>query len=587
MSVAIVGGGPRGLSVLERICGLARIPWDGLSVHLIDPHQPGAGTHYPDQPNYLLMNTVAGQVTMFRTGDSAAAGQPVSGPSLADWAGVPEDTYLPRAVLGRYLGHCYRRLRRHAPDKVRIHEHRASAETLRALRDGSWVLQLSDGAIVAADFVFLTTGHGTNHPTGADQRIQQFVADHRHANPKLRYLRSCYPLQKLETIEPGARVAVRGMGLSAVDTVASLTTGRGGRFVPGADGDLVYRPSGEEPQLHVYSRSGRIFSPRAVNQKTPADVYRPAFLTPEELRTLQLRHGQLDFEEHLLPLLRAELRRAAETAGGIPGSDEIESILRTPEPVRRTLGEYQAELVDFLRTDERRAAEGNLRNPVKAATDALRDLRDVLRWAVEHRGLTAESHRRFCQVYAPMLNAVAAGPPASRSREWRALFESGLLQLGAGPGAAVRPDPDSAGFVIESGLQSTPATRCDVLVGAAIDSFLPDQDASPLVRSLLAGGHARPFDNDGFRPGGLDIDTAGRLIGADGAVVPNLCALGHLTEGAHYFTNMLPAPGVDSRITADAAAAVRAMTDHLLTPRQHPTALTTALAPASLKEQSA
>ncbi|MET8625165.1 FAD/NAD(P)-binding protein [Kitasatospora sp. NPDC004669] len=583
-----MGAGPRGLSVLERICGLPQIHWDSLSIHLIDPNHPGSGTHHPSQPSYLLMNTVAGQVTMFRTGDSKAAGRPISGPSLAEWADAPENTYLPRNVLGRYLAHSYRILRRQAPDTIRIHEHRATAQTLRALRDRSWVLNLSDGAIVAADFVFLTTGHGTNHPTTEDQSVQQFVADHRRANPRLRYIRSCYPLQKLDTIEPGARVAVRGMGLSAIDAVASLTVGRGGRFVPGSNGELIYRPSGDEPRIHVYSRSGRIFSPRAVNQKTPADVYRPSFLTADELRNLRLTNGRLDFESHLLPLLRAELRTAAESVGGISDLREVESVLRRPEPGRaRMLGEYQSALVDFLGTDERRAAEGNLRNPVKAAADALRDLRDELRRAIEHRGLTPASHQRFCQVYAPMLNAVAAGPPASRSREWRALFGSGILQLGAGPGATARLDSDSAGFVLESTLQTSPSTRCDVLVGASVDPFLPEQDTSPLTRSLLSAGHARPFANGWFRPGGFDIDTAGRLIDADGSVVPNICALGHITEGPHYFTNMLPAPGVDSRITADAAAAVQAMVDHLLGPQRSPQHSTTAAGPSPLPERQA
>ncbi|GAB2710026.1 FAD/NAD(P)-binding protein [Kitasatospora kifunensis] len=595
VSVAIVGGGPRGLSVLERICGLPQTSWDTLSIHLIDPNHPGSGTHYPSQPSYLLMNTIAGQVTMFRTGDSNAPGRPIAGPSLAEWAGVSEDTYLSRGVLGRYLAHCYRILRRQAPDSIRIHEHRAAAETLRTLRDGSWVLNLSDGAIVAADFVFLTTGHGTNHPTTEDQVVQQFVADHRRANPRLRYIRSCYPLQKLDTIESGARVAVRGMGLSAIDAVASLTVGRGGRFLPGPDGGLVYRPGGDEPRIHVYSRSGRIFSPRAVNQKTPADVYRPSFLTADELAKLRLAHGQLDFESHLLPLLRADLRTAAESVGesfGEPGSGisdlrEVESMLRQPEPGRpRTLGAYQSALVDFLGVDERRAAEGNLTNPVKAAADALRDLRDELRRAVEHRGLTPESHQRFCRLYAPMLNAVAAGPPASRSREWRALFAAGILHLGAGPGATARLDSQSAEFVLESGQQSSPPTRCDVLVGASVDPFLPEQDTSPLTRSLLAAGHARPFTNGWFQPGGFDVDTAGRLINTDGSAVPNICALGHITEGAHYFTNMLPAPGVDSRITADAAAAVQAMVDHLRTPQRSPQHSTTATAPSPLKEQA-
>jgi uncharacterized NAD(P)/FAD-binding protein YdhS len=565
VSVAIVGAGPRGLSVLERICGTSRIHRAGLTVHMIDPQPPGAGTHRPDQPHYLLMNTIAGQVSMFRTGDSAAAENPIPGPSLAEWAGVNDNTYLPRSVLGRYLSYCYRRFRTHAPDTITIREHRATAEALRPLPDRSWAVQLSDGSTVGADYVFLATGHGTNSPTPEDDHLEQFAADHRTTNPRLRYLRNCYPLRQLDTIAPGSRVAVRGMGLSAIDTVASFTVGRGGRFVPQPDGDLLYRPSGDEPRIHVYSRTSRVLWPRAVNQKSPSQSYRASFLTTSEARALRRAKGQLDFEHHLLPLLLADLRVAAGSV--VPMSDvgDIESILRPPGWGRpRTLGQYQSAIVDFLAMDERRAAEGNRTNPIKAATDALRDLRDELRSAVEHRGLTPASHERFYQVHAPILNTVAAGPPASRSREWRALFASGILHLGAGPGARVQPDAGSAAFVIHSSHQSSPPTHCDVVVGASVDPFTPERDTSSLSQSLLSAGHARPFENDWFRPGGFDIDTAGRLIDAQGSATPNICALGNITEGAHYFTNMLPAPGVDSRVTADAAAAVGAMSDYLL-----------------------
>lgn len=565
VSVAIVGAGPRGLSVLERICGTPQVHGDGLTVHMIDPEPPGSGAHRPDQPNYLLMNTIAGQVSMFRTGDSAAAENPISGPSLAEWAGVDDNTYLSRSVLGRYLSYCYRRFRTQAPDTVRIQEHRARAEALRSQPDRSWVVQLSDGSTVSADYVFLATGHGTNRPTSEDDRLERFVADHRRTNPRLRYLRNCYPLRELDTIEPGSHVAVRGMGLSAIDTVASFTIGRGGQFVPRSDGELVYLPTGDEPQIHVYSRSSRVLWPRAVNQKAPSEGYRASFLTANEVRSLREAKGQLDFEHHVLPLLLADMRVAAGDVEPMADVSDIESILHPPglgQP--RTLSQYQSAITDFLAMDERRAAEGNRTNPVKAATDALRDMREELRSAVEHRGLTPASHERFCQVHAPILNTVAAGPPASRSREWRALFASGILHLGAGPGARVQPDADSASFVIHSSHQSSPPTRCDVVVGASLDPFIPDHDTAPLTRSLLSAGHARPFANDWFRPGGFDIDTAGRLIGARGEITPNLCALGNPTEGAHYFTNMLPAPGVDSRVTADAAAAVQAMSDYLL-----------------------
>ncbi|MFL6121393.1 FAD/NAD(P)-binding protein [Actinophytocola sp.] len=563
-SIAIVGVGPRGLSILERLCDAGPTRRNDLTVHLIDPNPAGSGAHYPEQANHLLMNTVAGQVSMFRTGDSATE-MPVSGLGLAEWAGVDDNVYLPRSVLGRYLTYPYRRFRRAAANRCTLREHRARATQLRLLHDRSWAIHLSDDSTVRADFVFLTTGHGANHPGPEDERLLRFADDFASTNRRLRHLPTCYPLWQLDTIDPASRVAVRGMGLSAIDVVASLTAGRGGRFVPRRGGGLTYRPSGQEPRLFVYSRSGRVFWPRATNQKAPADTYQGTFLTADVVGALRATHGQLDFDEHVLPLLLADMRAAATSTGTVPEPARIDSVLRPRRlPSHRTLDEYQAAIVDFLAMDEVRAAEGNLRDPVKAATDALRDLRDNLRSAVEHRGLTPESHERFCRVHAPLMDTVAAGPPLSRAQEWRALFESGILRLGSGPAPRVRTDEESGTFVIDGDHRSSPATQCDVIVGAAVDRFMPERDTSSLVRSLLTAGHARGFRNGPFSPGGFDIDTAGRLVGADGTVAPNICAVGHLTEGPHYFTNMLPAPGLDSRVTADAAVAVDAMAEHLL-----------------------
>src|SRR5690606_33022375 len=96
-------------------------------------------------------------------------------------------------------------------------------------------------------------------------------------NAALAHFRTCYPLESLSSIPPGARVGVRGMGLAAVDVVLMLTVGRGGRFTPSEDG-LAYRASGREPRITVWSRHGRAFWPRARNEKSPDDVHRPARL---------------------------------------------------------------------------------------------------------------------------------------------------------------------------------------------------------------------------------------------------------------------------------------------------------------------
>ena len=72
--VGIVGAGPRGLSVLERLCANASPA--GLQVHVVDPYPPGAGRVWrTEQSRHLLMNTVAAQVSMFTVAE-ADSGSP-------------------------------------------------------------------------------------------------------------------------------------------------------------------------------------------------------------------------------------------------------------------------------------------------------------------------------------------------------------------------------------------------------------------------------------------------------------------------------------------------------------------------------
>ncbi|MFK4105391.1 FAD/NAD(P)-binding protein [Streptomyces sp. NPDC019531] len=100
VSVALVGAGPRGTSVLERLCASAPEllpPGADLTVHVIDPSPPGPGRVWrPNQSPDLLMNTVASQVTLFTDETVDCSGPVRPGPSLHEWArgewGAHEET---------------------------------------------------------------------------------------------------------------------------------------------------------------------------------------------------------------------------------------------------------------------------------------------------------------------------------------------------------------------------------------------------------------------------------------------------------------------------------------------------------------
>ncbi|MFE3984398.1 FAD/NAD(P)-binding protein [Nocardia tengchongensis] len=84
LRIAIVGVGPRGLSVFERICANAR-QLDiaaGVELVVIDSNRVGTGSvRRTDQSSHLLMNTVAEQVTIFTDDTVEMAGPVERGPA--------------------------------------------------------------------------------------------------------------------------------------------------------------------------------------------------------------------------------------------------------------------------------------------------------------------------------------------------------------------------------------------------------------------------------------------------------------------------------------------------------------------------
>ena len=149
--LALVGAGPRAVGLLERLAANGPL-LDGraLTIHVIDPHPPGAGKIWrQDQSPLLLMNSRAGEVTMFTDASSTCAGPVRPGPTLHQWSDgadaalVPDpdlaaeasalsgDCFASRRLAGQYLEWCFWRAVRALPDSVRLHVHQATAVGLR------------------------------------------------------------------------------------------------------------------------------------------------------------------------------------------------------------------------------------------------------------------------------------------------------------------------------------------------------------------------------------------------------------------------------------------------------------------------
>ena len=316
---AIIGLGPRGLIILERIIAFARRNRGmEVSVAIVDPGEPGVGSHLTDQPDYLLLNTVAGQLSMF-PGRIDPEVDDHFGPSLFEWClarwgqgstgqltchGSPRPTdFLPRRLLGEYLQWFAQYLLSLAPSWMSTSIHSNFATDIQPVAgEERYVVSLDNGALMTVDEVFLTIGHprrGSGQPQG---------------KPLPGRLRAVYPLpSSLTAAGPGAHIIMHGLGLSAMDAMASAINLWGGAFRAGEDGSLTYIPSGREGHLTFLTRTGLAYRgrPETAFGRKP---HEPRILTSDFLDALtkEFRPGTLDFASTVMPLMKLEMRAAYE-----------------------------------------------------------------------------------------------------------------------------------------------------------------------------------------------------------------------------------------------------------------------------------
>ncbi len=602
--IAVVGSGPRGLSVVERMA--ARLaaeppPWP-VEIYLIDAVEVGCGRVWrTDQPEWFLMNTVAGEVSAFSGIPDGGPARPGAGPSLVQWWSALDPAcpgpngYAPRALYGRYMHFVLAAVEAGLPPSARLHRVQATVENVERTRSG-YRVRFANGTALEADRVVLVTGHSRQQLTGTLKALADFAAD----RPHLRFIDGDSAADMpLDAIPAGSPVGILGLGLSFYDVMAALTLGRGGRFVEGGDDGLIYRPSGAEPLLVGGSRSGMPLPARGRNQKPPLYAYPPVMFTPERVRRA-CPSGQLDFKAHAVPWLLAEIdlvyyatalrlrdgepaaaaftaEVAAAAEAGVPdvralaarrGVDlppvDLDAIARPF--AGRSFADRQAferELVAALRRDLEHAEAGNVDSPLKAALDVLRDTRWAIRALVDFAGLTPASHEAdFIGWYNPRTAFLAAGPPRVRLRQTLALIHAGVLRI-VGPDARFAGDPRRDRFVVSSPHVGGSEVAVDTVIDARIPSPDVYRDTAPLTRRLYEQGVLTCYVNGegagAFHTGGVAVTRAPyHPVGRDGTADTGLYVLGIPTEHTRWFMqggSSRPGRWTDFVHDADAIAA--------------------------------
>ncbi|MGW2458320.1 FAD/NAD(P)-binding protein [Streptomyces argyrophyllae] len=541
--LVIVGAGPRGTGLLERLAANAPELYagPGLDIHLVDPHPPGGGRIWRQAQSPLLwMNSQAEDVTMFTDDTVAMAGPVREGPTLHEWARLDGRTFPDRRTQGRYLRWVYERAVADLPPNVTVHHHPRRAVRVDGPREGRqrvWLEGRPDP--LRADLVILTLGHLDGEPDAEQAELSAYAREH-----GLVHLPPDFTADSdLTALAPGEPVLVRGFGLAFVDLMVLLTEGRGGRY----EGE-TYRPSGREPVLYVGSRRGVPYHSKIGYDWTGDRPPLPRFLGPAEVAELLARPAGFDFRRDVWPLVEKELGFAhyhrlftahpGRTAMAWADFEEKYAAAGDPAETRALVAAAVPDPADRLDLTA-------LDHPLEGVRYASHeDFQEGLRGYIEDdlRRRHDPAHSPDLGVFLGLLSVygqlvrlgdigswwhgffsyLASGPPGPRLRQMLALSRAGLLRfVGAGmtvtaeDGVFRATSPTVPGFSVEA--------------RALVEARLPEPTVRRARDSLLRELHA---DGAAETPDGLlRVDPGdGRVLDRAGRPHPRRFALGPYTD---------------------------------------------------------
>ncbi|MFC9326552.1 FAD/NAD(P)-binding protein [Kitasatospora sp. NPDC057015] len=545
-TLVIVGAGPRGTGLLERIAANAAelLPSDQpLHIHLVDPHPPGGGRIWRHEQSPLLrMNSMAEDVTMFTDERSTIEGPVRPGPSLAEWAArstefapyrevadpavrdelrelAPTD-FPTRRAQSAYLDWVLRRAVADLPAHVTVTVHRETVLELTGAADGPQLVRLGSRTL-SADHVALTLGHLDSEPDPRHAPMARFAARHGRF-----HLAPAYSADAdLSAIAPGEHVLLRGLGLAFVDLTAMLTEGRGGRFEETADG-LVYRPSGREPVIHAGSRRGVPYHSKTGYRLQGPLAPLPRYFDRAAVDEVLARPGRLELRRDFWPLMAKEvgfgyyheLFHAHPERTTVPWADFLAAYDRldwysptlarltaaaVPDPADRLDFEQLDHPLAGLRLGSDEELQQRLRGYVAADADrradpahsadlgaflALLSLFGQLPRLMTSDRLTARSvEEELDGWWFGFFNFLASGPPGFRLRQLLALSEAGVVRF---LGADIAVETDEATGTFRATSPTVPGHS--VTATALIEGYLPPhvlaRTKDPLLRQLYQDG---------------------------------------------------------------------------------------------------
>ncbi len=380
--------------------------------------------------------------------------------------------------------------------------------------------------------VVLCTGHGNS----------QLL----HCNKKFSKILNLNHLKR--SINPQSKILIKGMGLVMFDIISELTEGFGGKFIKSLDDNLIYIPSGLEPKIYLYSRSGLPLSGKGCKNSLSLP-HKPQFFTINNIHAIIESKDNLDFDEDFLPLLLKEVTYRFEEIEGV-GSFNVDHFFYPQNYIsKNNYHDFYHQTVEYIVADLKACKKGIFQNGTKAAGELIRDLRDNLRLCIEQKKLSSLSHQKFLNHWNVIFNKICVGPPHFRIEQLLALIDSKVVSLEVAYNPQIMEKEDK--FFAVSNFTNGQANQIDAdyFIEASIPEVEHVVESSPLWMSLDS---VSLFNNKGYRTGGVDIDDSSRVKNISGNVYHDgLYAFGIPTEGSKYFTYVLPRPDIPSTFLKD------------------------------------
>ncbi len=575
--IGIIGGGPRALTVIERLTAYAVSGGTSTNVVVIDDYDPGAGMLWQTAlPGTLITNTLAADNSVFPghdlqppvpilrprsvfewgqamvAGEVEISGLGVATEAIVEEAAMMQPTSFPsRRFLGCYLRWHFQELQKHSSPQLTISHRRARVVEIEPQSDGRHALRLQEKngrSTLLVDAVVLATGHTANHldasqrilaeaahKAGLDYRTPGFIED--HLSP---------------TLPAGRNVFIRGAGLHFHDLLALLTVGRGGHFVTQPNGNLVYIAGGDEPRLLVTSRSGLPY------------LARPSALLTYDVSALHNRiaqsvaKGRDHFGRNIWPLIQDELLAAAYSSRRDVDLAALITSMTDPLSGRHfpTVSALNQTILERLEEDIQ-AASVSRSHPSKIMAEIMRTLAGPLGRLRSVKEFASGPECAACPDWSWYERAVAAlgsGPPVIRIRELVALMHAGIVTfIGRNANIEVK------GGAFRAFVSDAQQVEASILVEARAPLRRAVYSSEPVLVNLLRRGQARFKMTGEQNTGALDHDLSYRLIDQLGHSHKSIFAIGLPILGADFSTATEVVPGSQAKHASSASIIARAL----------------------------